>query len=420
VERSRPSGPPRRKCHRPKTAFVAKLSPDATKLVYATYLGGTLSEQGQGITVDSAGNVYVGGATSSSDFPILNAIQVSPYNRICFYDVTHPGVEGFPNSEGYCPSAGFLSVLNSAGSALVWSTYLGSGTVNAIALDAGGNVYATGTGIDVNGTTVALSPGNSVGVVKIAPQGAPVQFSVNGITNAASFISGLPEAGGLASIFVHGLGVSGIVQASSTPLPTELDGVSVFVDGIAAPMLAVANLPVANPVGMQQINFQVPFEVNSQAYSGTPNLVEVRYKGVSTFAFPEPVTSGIFILPDGSPAVQHGSDYSPVTPSNPAKKNGVIIIYATGLGSLISGQPADGKPATGAAPAACPPRVSIGTVLYAGLTPGYVGLYQLNVRVAPSMPSGNVDLYLKNACVAWFGSPPENLSQSNTVKLPVQ
>ena len=87
---------------------------------------------------------------------------------------------------------------------------------------------------------------------------------------------------------------------------------------------------------------------------------------------------------------------------------------------MISGQPADGKPATGAAPAACPPLASIGTVHYAGLTPGYIGLYQLNVRVAPSMPSGNVDLYLKNACVAWFGTPPQNLAQSNTVKLPVQ
>ena len=85
-------------------------------------------------------------------------------------------------------------------------------------------------------------------------------------------------------------------------------------------MLAVANLPVANPVGMQQINFQAPFEVNSQAYSGTPNRVEVRYKGLSTLAFPEPVTSGIFVLPDGSPAIQHGADFSPVTPSNPAKK----------------------------------------------------------------------------------------------------
>ncbi len=292
--------------------------------------------------------------------------------------------------------------------------------VNAIALDAGGNVYATGDGIDVNGATVPLSPGNSVGVVKIASQGAPVQFSVSGITNGASFISGLPQPGGLASIFVHGLSVSGIVQASGTPLPAELNGVSVFVDGKPAPMLAVANLPVANPVGMQQINFQVPFEVNWQGGTGTPNLVEVRFRGVSTFAFPEPVTSGIFVLPDGSPAVQHGSDYSPVTASHPAKKNEVIIIYATGLGSLISGQPKDGEPAAGPAPAYCPPQVNVGTVLYAGLTPGYVGLYQLNVLVSPLIPSGNVDLYLTNECIGWFGGPPKNLAQSNTVKLPLQ
>src|SRR5258708_2251304 len=259
-----------------------------------------MSEQGQGIAVDSSGNAYVGGTTSSSNFPILNAIQVSPNNQICYYGAGDPF--DMPTSENYCPSGGFLTVLNSTGSALVWSTYLGSGMVNAIALDAGGNVYATGDGIDVNGATVPLSPGNSVGVVKIASQGAPVQFSVSGITNGASFISGLPQPGGLASIFVHGLSVSGIVQASGTPLPAELNGVSVFVDGKPAPMLAVANLPVANPVGMQQINFQVPFEVNWQGGTGTPNLVEVRFRGVSTFAFPETVTSGIFVLPDGSPA----------------------------------------------------------------------------------------------------------------------
>jgi len=81
----------------------------------------------------------------------------------------------------------------------------------------------------------------------------------------------------------------------------------------------------------------------------------------------------------------HGSDYSPVTASNPAKKNEVIIIYATGLGSLISGQPKDGEPATGPATGRVFHGVSIGTVLYAGLTPGYVGLYQLNVRVARSV-----------------------------------
>jgi hypothetical protein len=63
--------------------------------------------------------------------------------------------------------------------------------------------------------------------------------------------------------------------------------------------------------------------------------------------------------------------------------------------------------------------VSVGDILYAGVTPGFAGLYQLNVRVSPYLPSGSVDLYI-NWSDCWFGAPPQNYYQSNTVKLPVQ
>jgi uncharacterized protein (TIGR03437 family) len=189
---------------------------------------------------------------------------------------------------------------------------------------------------------VAGSPSDSVGVVRIAPQGSPLQFTANGLTSGASFLPGLSAPGGLASLFLYGLNVSGTTLGTGNPLPTELDGVSIFVDGFPAPLLAVANIPVSNPLGMQQINFQVPFEAQS-------NLVEVRYQGLSTYVLPQLVAPGIFTLPDGSGAIQHAADYSLVTASNPATPGETIIIYATGLGS-VSSMVADGAPAVGADP----------------------------------------------------------------------
>jgi len=425
----------------PQTAFVAKLNANATKFVYATYLGGTVQETGNGIAVDSAGNAYVAGATVSPDFPILNALQVSLANSpyVVYMGSSVP-------TGSYQPSAGFLSVLNPAGSALVWSTFLGSPTAlpsivtqgalvsnnaaYAVALDSAGNVYVTGLGIDVTGSILTGSASDAAGVMKIAPQGNPLQFVADGITNAASFNPGLPAPGGLASLFLHGLNVSGIVVASGDPLPTQLEGVSILVDGTPAPILAVANIPVANPVGLQQINFQVPFQAAT-------NEVEVRYRGSSTFVLPQQVAPGIFTFGDGSGAIEHSADYSLVTASNPAAPGEIVLVYATGLGP-VSGNIADGVPAPGASaiqPPCQPPGVTLGgafetsasasaNVLYAGLAPGYVGLYQLNVQIPASTPAGNTGLYITfPGC--WFNmgpaaDAPANSFFSNTVLLPVQ
>ena len=420
-----------------QTGFVAKLSPDATKLVYATYLGGSTSDQAFGIAVDGSGNASVAGGTQSSDFPILNAILVGLANQACSGNTL--GI-AFPTSEYYCPSAGFLSVLNPAGAELVWSTFLGtanaytgagnvspaSGPAYAVALDSAGNVYVTGQRIGIGERIVASSPSDSVGVVKIAQQGNPLQFLANGLTNGASFLPGLPAPGGLASLFLHGLNVSGTAIGTGDPLPTELEGVSILVGGFPAPVLAVANIPVSNPLGMQQINFQVPFETQT-------NLVEVRYQGLSTFVLPQAVAPGIFTLADGSGAIQHASDYSLVTASNPAAPGETIVIYATGLGP-VTGAVADGTPAPGPFPAQqmCQsPVVTIGgtpedgagtsaNILYAGLTPGYVGLYQVNVQVPTSTPAGPASLYIFSpGCLAML-LPPGNAGYSNTVTLPVQ
>ncbi len=106
-------------------AFVTKINAGGTALVYSTYLGGTSGEDGEGISVDSAGNAYVAGGTNSADFPVVNAIQ--------------PVLGGLGDA--------FVAKVNPAGNALVYSTYLGGSNTDdarGIAVDSSGNTYVTG------------------------------------------------------------------------------------------------------------------------------------------------------------------------------------------------------------------------------------------------------------------------------------
>ena len=107
-------------------AFVLKMNAEGSALVYSTYLGGSATDDGWGIAVDSTGNAYVTGYTYSDDFPTQNPIQVDLRGS----------------------SDVFISKLNAEGSALVYSTLLGGSATEdgrAIAVDDLGNAYVTGT-----------------------------------------------------------------------------------------------------------------------------------------------------------------------------------------------------------------------------------------------------------------------------------
>jgi len=110
--------------------FVTKLNTDGSALVYSTYLGGTNGPtRAYAIAVDSSGDAYVTGTTGSTDFPTANAIQGTNRSRF------NP------------PQNAFVTKLDSSGSLLLYSTYLGGSNVdaaNAIAVDASGNTYVTG------------------------------------------------------------------------------------------------------------------------------------------------------------------------------------------------------------------------------------------------------------------------------------
>jgi PKD repeat protein len=142
--------------------FVAKINAAGSAFVYSTYLGGSSEDAGRSIAVDSVGNAYVSGHTYSSDFPTVNALQS-----------TRGG-----------PYDGFVAKINAAGSALIYSTYLGGNDHDStlgIAVDSAGNAYVTGYTFSPDFPTVnALQPtkpavfGPDAFVAKISAAGSLV------------------------------------------------------------------------------------------------------------------------------------------------------------------------------------------------------------------------------------------------------
>jgi len=146
-------------------AFVTKLNPSGSSLVYSTYIGGSGNDSGLGITVDLNGHAYVVGRTSSNDYDItLGAFQT-----------TYGGGGDV-----------FVTKINPTGTGLVYSTYLGgSGTDDGrgIAIDASGHAYVTGTTNSSNypvttGAFQATNAGNSDAfVTKLNPTGSGLIYA---------------------------------------------------------------------------------------------------------------------------------------------------------------------------------------------------------------------------------------------------
>ena len=128
-------------------AFVTKLNPAGSALVYSTYLGGSGVDLGTGIAVDAQGNAVVTGGTSSSNFPTVNAVQ--------------PAFRGSAGDPGGFQPAGwgdaFLTKLTADGSTAIYSTYLGGSGLDegrGIAVDAAGAAYVVGTTSSLDFPTV--------------------------------------------------------------------------------------------------------------------------------------------------------------------------------------------------------------------------------------------------------------------------
>ena len=209
--------------------------------------------------------------------------------------------------------------------------------------------------------------------------GDGVFLSPLGVVNAASFAPPTyPVSGGtLISLFGSGLAPS-VEQAQAIPLPTILGGVSVTINGVAAPLLFVSG---------GQINLQVPF-----ATSGTSATITLNNNGTTSNEVIVPVAQtspGIFSV-DGTgfgPGTVVHSDFSLVSEALPAAPNETVVIFLTGLGPLDPSI-ADGAPGPEAEPfSRTTENIQVlfggeaGTVLFSGAAPGFVGLYQMNVTI---------------------------------------
>jgi len=214
--------------------FVTKLD-TAGNIVFTTTFGGKGNDTGNAIAVDPSGNIWVGGMTTSFDFPLHGALQTAP--------------------SSFSPGTGFLVKLAPDGS-VVYSSYfgglLGNSSVNGVVTDKSGNVYVTGTTSSTDfPTTLGLPPGtinafsiSSVSgafITKLDPTGLNVAYSV---VIAGSVLDYCESSGGSCNLGQHitsGVGIAldaagealiaGLTNTSNLPITAGGEGES---EGFAA------------------------------------------------------------------------------------------------------------------------------------------------------------------------------------------
>jgi len=250
-------------------AFVSKLKPDGSALVYSGYLGGSEFDVGNAIAVDSAGSAYVVGFTADGDFPTQNPYQSSNLAL---------------NGQG--GSAGFVTKFSAAGSALVYSTYLsGSGggngiagdSVRTIAVDSAGHAYVAGEAASTDFPAV-----NAVQATNAAAQ--------IGATNA--FITELNATGNalLSSTYLGGSGSFG----NGKRKPTIPDGDSAW--GIAVDAAGgvyvtgktgSADFPTASPyqaANATKTQYGTSYSAFVSKYKPTPAVPQTPPTGLTATA----------------------------------------------------------------------------------------------------------------------------------------
>ena len=230
----------------------------------------------------------------------------------------------------------------------------------------------------------------------------PPRVAPGGVVHSASFVLDPLAPGTIVSIFGSNLSsepVSGGGRsASSIPLTTELAGTQLILGGRPLPILFSRE---------DQVNAVVPFELADRLNESLPLLA--RRTDAASLSVSEPVLvtvarPGVFTqnASGSGPGSVQNVHFQIVTPTRPVKAGDAIIIYGTGMGAVspevASGDPA---PASPLARTAEDVTVTIGgrsaSVLFAGLTPGFTSLYQVNAVVPAGVPAGEAELVVSIA-----------------------
>ena len=334
-------------------AFVAKVNPSGSALVYAGYIGGRSVDIGVGIAVDSAGNAYVTGSTRSTEatFPVT----VGP-------DLTF-------NDSGVLPgdSDAFVAKVNAAGTALDYAGYIGgSGTDDSggIAVDSTGHAYVVGRTTSTEVTfPVAVGPdltfnGGSDGdafVAKVNPLGAALDY--------AGYVGGAGGDFG-SGIAVDSTGhayVTGRTGSSEATFPVTVGPDLTFNGGLRDAFVAKVNpsgtaLDYAGDIGglSTDVGWGIAVDSTGHAYvTGITVSTEATFPVTVgpdlTFnggVFPDDVFGDAFvakigdqpaadptpILPPNS--VVNGASFRPATePNSPIAPGAIVAIFGTDLAS---------------------------------------------------------------------------------------
>jgi len=360
-------------------AFVTRLAGSGQTLLYSTYLGGSGADIGSAIAIDSTGNAYITGNTTSTNYPTSDAFQSSN--------------QGTTNA--------IVTGLNASGSGLLFSSYLGgngtatvlAGSTNygdygtAVALNCAAGLVVAGVTTSTNfpttsGAVTPSYPGDAPDafVAQIAAGGGVPDITPGGIVNNANFASGPVAPGSIVSIF--GTGLAPFTQIfTAFPLTTSLAGTAVTVNGVNAPMFYA---------GSSQINIQLPFEIGA----GPAAITVSDSCGSSGQVSFQVAQAAPYILQTAAgEAILLNQDNTVNGPANAAKAGSVAQIYLIGIGP-VSNPPADGAAAslTQLSPSKLNYSATIGGwstgVPFLGLAPGWVGLDQANVTV-PGLSTGS-------------------------------
>lgn len=360
-------------------AFVTKINPTGSAIIYSTYLGGSSGDLGFGIGVDATGKAWVAGTTNSTNFPSANALPVK--------------------FEYFSPDL-FVTQLSADGSSLLFSSFAGDvlayqgGSGRAgMAVDQAGNVYVTSATEDKTpmANAIMLSPSASSNLLVLKIAGGPAMPNIASVVNGASFQPPIVP-GSWATI--QGSNLSSITDnwdklIVNGQLPTTVDGVNVTVGGQSA-------YPYYISPG--QINFIVP-----DMGSGSQQVIVKNSAGssaaftvtTSTFGpafFPWPNNQVVATRQDFSLAAKNGTFSGATTTA--AKPGDTIILWGTGFGPTTPVNP-QGKetPTDTTYSTATLPSVSINnvnaTVYGAALAPGFAGLYQVAIQVPSSLTDGD-------------------------------
>jgi Abnormal spindle-like microcephaly-assoc'd, ASPM-SPD-2-Hydin/Beta-propeller repeat len=259
--------------------FVTKLNPAGTALVYSTFVGGSNSDFGYGLAIDSAGDAYVTGTTFSADFP------------------TTPGAFQSACATNCSDGDGFVLELNPTGSNLIYSTYLGGSAYdqgNAINVDTAGNAYVFGYTGSRNFPVSAGAFQRSIGgvqdafVTKLNATGSALVYSTYLGGNGADLGFGL---------FVNAAGDAYVVgQTNSSNFPTTSGAFQTTLGGLTGGFVTKLNATGSALIFSTYLN-GTSTSTNPCAACATDVFLDSSgnvYVSGLTYETDFPVTSGAF------------------------------------------------------------------------------------------------------------------------------